>query len=107
MPDRCKPNEGEIPLLRLVITSRAPTARAVTPARIEDALNRAQVGEPRLADYRSEATSPKHAADDFAAHLLMPHYLFRPLSRQHQTLTFKTVNLIAEKQSDCHGDMPY
>lgn len=42
------------------------------------------------------ALSPERVADRFAADLLMPAYLFRPLARQHAKLTFKVVNALAE-----------
>ncbi|MEN2989346.1 ImmA/IrrE family metallo-endopeptidase [Tistrella sp. BH-R2-4] len=42
------------------------------------------------------ALSPERVADGFAAHLLMPAYLFKPLARQHGRLTFKAVNALAE-----------
>ncbi len=42
------------------------------------------------------ALSPERTADGFAADLLMPHFLFRPLSRQQTKLTFKTVSSLAE-----------
>jgi hypothetical protein len=40
--------------------------------------------------------SPERVADVFAADLLMPAYLFKPLARQHAKLTFKAVNVLAE-----------
>ena len=40
--------------------------------------------------------SPERVADGFAADLLMPAYLFKPLARQHAKLTFKAVNALAE-----------
>jgi hypothetical protein len=42
------------------------------------------------------ALSPERVADGFAADLLMPAYLFKPLARQHAKLTFKAVNALAE-----------
>lgn len=43
-----------------------------------------------------DARLPERVADNFAADLLMPNYLFRPLARQHERLTFKTVDALAE-----------
>ncbi len=42
------------------------------------------------------ALSPERTADGYAADLLMPHFLFRPLSRQHSKLTFKAVGALAD-----------
>lgn len=42
------------------------------------------------------AISPERVADSFAADLLMPAYLFKPLARQHSKLNFKSVNALAE-----------
>lgn len=51
----------------------------------------------RVDDYHPDhALSPERVADGFAADLLMPNYLFRPLSRQHDNLSFKTVNALAD-----------
>ena len=51
----------------------------------------------RVDNYRPDhALSPERIADAFAADLLMPNYMFRPLSRQHAKLTFKTVNTLAD-----------
>ena len=41
--------------------------------------------------------SPERVADSFAADLLMPHYLFKPLARRHAKLTFKAVDALAEE----------
>jgi hypothetical protein len=41
-----------------------------------------------------DPTSPERVADVYAADLLMPHYLFRPIARQHPKLTFKTVSTL-------------
>jgi IrrE N-terminal-like domain len=41
-----------------------------------------------------DPTSPERVADVYAADLLMPHYLFRPVARQHPKLTFKTVSAL-------------
>lgn len=40
--------------------------------------------------------SPERVADGYAADLLMPSYLFRPLARQYAKLTFKTVSALAD-----------
>lgn len=40
--------------------------------------------------------SPERIADGYAADLLLPSYLFRPLARQHARLTFKAINALAE-----------
>ena len=51
----------------------------------------------RLEEYRPrDALSPERAADGYAADLLMPHYLFKPLARQQGKLTFKAVNALAD-----------
>ena len=48
-------------------------------------------------DFRArDALSPERIADQYAADLLMPNYLFRPISRQHRRLDFKTVTAIAQ-----------
>jgi hypothetical protein len=48
-------------------------------------------------DYRPrDGTSPERTADAYAADLLMPHYLFKPLARQQKRLTFKAVNELAD-----------
>lgn len=39
--------------------------------------------------------SPERVADGYAADLLMPHYLFGPLARQHAKLTFKAITALA------------
>jgi Zn-dependent peptidase ImmA (M78 family) len=50
----------------------------------------------RAEEYRPrDALSPERAADGYAADLLMPHHLFRPLARQQGKLTFKTVSALA------------
>jgi len=46
--------------------------------------------------------SPERIADGYAADLLMPYYLFRPLARQHTKLTFKAVNALAEAFTTSH-----
>jgi hypothetical protein len=57
----------------------------------------------RAEDYRPrDALSPERAADAYAADLLMPNYLFRPLARQHGKLTFKTVNGLADAFNTSH-----
>ncbi|TIU52055.1 MAG: ImmA/IrrE family metallo-endopeptidase [Mesorhizobium sp.] len=51
----------------------------------------------RAEEYRPrDALSPERAADGYAADLLMPHYLFRPLARQLGKLTFKAVRALAD-----------
>lgn len=51
----------------------------------------------RLEEYQPRsALSPERAADGYAADLLMPYYLFKPLARQQGKLTFKAVNALAE-----------
>lgn len=51
----------------------------------------------RLEEYRPrDALSPERAADGYAADLLMPYYLFKPLARQQGKLSFKAVNALAE-----------
>lgn len=51
----------------------------------------------RLEDYRpSETRSPERIADGYAADLLMPYYLFRPLAREIGKPNFKTVEALAE-----------
>jgi len=42
------------------------------------------------------ALSRERVADSFAADLLMPAYLFKPLAQQHAKLTFKAVDALAE-----------
>ena len=50
----------------------------------------------RAEDYQPRATvSPERTADNYAADLLMPNYLFRPLARQYGRLNFKTINTLA------------
>lgn len=51
----------------------------------------------RVEEYRpQDGLSPERTADGYAADLLMPNYLFRPLARQHGKLTFKTVAALAD-----------
>ncbi len=51
----------------------------------------------RADDYRPrEETSPERVADGYAADLLLPHYLFKPLARQQKRLTFKAVGELAD-----------
>lgn len=51
----------------------------------------------RVEDYRPrDRTSPERLADAYAADLLMPHYLFRPLAREQGKLTFKAVSALAD-----------
>lgn len=50
----------------------------------------------RAEEYRPrDAFSPERAADGYAADLLMPNYLFRPLARQQGKLTFKAISALA------------
>jgi hypothetical protein len=51
----------------------------------------------RVEDYRPrEARSPERSADAYAADLLMPSYLFRPLARQQGKPSFKAVSALAD-----------
>jgi hypothetical protein len=51
----------------------------------------------RAEDYKPrEATSPERIADIYAADLLMPNYLFKPIVQQYQKLNFKTVQAVAD-----------
>ena len=51
----------------------------------------------RLEEYRTrDALSPERIADSYAADLLMPYYLFRPLARHQGKLTFKAVSTLAD-----------
>jgi hypothetical protein len=51
----------------------------------------------RVEEYRPrDARSPERTADGYAADLLMPYYLFRPLARQQEKLTFKAVTALAD-----------
>ncbi|MGJ0535405.1 ImmA/IrrE family metallo-endopeptidase [Methylocystis sp.] len=43
-----------------------------------------------------EAMSPERVADDYAADLLLPNYLFKPIARQHPKLDFASVKAIAD-----------
>lgn len=45
---------------------------------------------------RQSALASERLADSYAADLLMPHYLFRPLALQHSKLTFKAVSALAD-----------
>lgn len=50
----------------------------------------------RVEEYRPrDVLSPERVADSYAADLLMPNYLFRPLARHQSKLTFKTVAALA------------
>lgn len=57
-------------------------------------------GQPlvcRAEDFRPrDVLSSERIADMYAADLLMPNYLFRPLAHQHPKLTFKTITTIAD-----------
>ncbi len=51
----------------------------------------------RAEEYRPRDTlSPERVADGYAADLLLPNYLFRPLARQQPKLTFKAVSSLAD-----------
>jgi len=51
----------------------------------------------RVEEYRPrDSLSPERTADGYAADLLMPYYLFRPLARQQSKLTFKAVAALAD-----------
>jgi hypothetical protein len=51
----------------------------------------------RLEEYRpNQSRSPERLADGYAADLLMPYYLFRPLARDIGKPTFKAVTVLAE-----------
>ena len=51
----------------------------------------------RVEEYRPrDALSPERLADSYAADLLMPYYLFRPLARQQGKLTFKAIAALAD-----------
>lgn len=45
---------------------------------------------------RQSVLASERLADSYAANLLMPHYLFRPLAREQGHLTFKTVSALAD-----------
>lgn len=44
---------------------------------------------------RQSALASERLADSYAANLLMPHYLFRPLAHEQGKLTFKAVSALA------------
>jgi hypothetical protein len=51
----------------------------------------------RADDYSpTHALAPEQVANTYAADLLMPNYLFQPISRQYGKLTFKTVNALSD-----------
>ena len=51
----------------------------------------------RVAEYQPrDPLSPERSADGYAADLLMPYYLFRPLTRRQGKPTFKAVAALAE-----------
>lgn len=51
----------------------------------------------RVEDYRPrDRASPERLADSYAADLLLPHYLFRPIAREHDKPTFKAVSVLAD-----------
>lgn len=51
----------------------------------------------RLEEYRPrDGLSPERVADGYAADLVMPNYLFRPIARRQGKATFGTVSALAE-----------
>jgi hypothetical protein len=51
----------------------------------------------RVDEYRPrDGTSPERVADAYAADLLMPSYLFRPLARKQPKLSWKAVTALAD-----------
>jgi hypothetical protein len=51
----------------------------------------------KVEEYRPrDITSPECVADGYAADLLMPHYLFKPLAREQGKLSFKAVDALVE-----------
>ena len=51
----------------------------------------------RAEEYHPRDTlSPERIADGYAADLLMPYYMFRPLARQQSKLAFKAVTALAD-----------
>lgn len=51
----------------------------------------------RVEDYRPrERASPERLADGYAADLLMPHYLFKPLAREQGKPTFNAASVLAD-----------
>lgn len=51
----------------------------------------------RADEYRPrDVTSPERVADGYAADLLLPHYLFKPLALQQKRLTFKSIGELAD-----------
>ena len=52
----------------------------------------------RVEDYQPRSSaSLEYAADRYAADLLIPHYLFRPMVAKQKMLNFATIKTIAEK----------
>jgi hypothetical protein len=47
-------------------------------------------------DHKVAAASPERIADNFAAELLMPRYLFNPIARKYRGLNFTNVRDVAE-----------
>ena len=51
----------------------------------------------RVEEYRPrDFASPERSADTYAADLLMPYYLFKPLARRQGKPTFKSITALAE-----------
>ncbi|MCA8907574.1 MAG: ImmA/IrrE family metallo-endopeptidase [Rhodospirillaceae bacterium] len=51
----------------------------------------------RVEEYRpSGLASPERTADEYAANLLMPSYLFRPMARDQKKLNFKAIKEVAD-----------
>ncbi len=48
-----------------------------------------------IGGYGSKSNPSEKVADQFAADLLMPRFLFDPALRQHQKLSFKTIRLLS------------
>jgi len=52
----------------------------------------------RAEDYQPDnPLSAERVADSFAADLLMPNYLFHPLSREHAKCNFQTIDVLADR----------
>lgn len=57
----------------------------------------------RAEDYAPRTVlSPERVADNYAADLLMPHYLFQPMSRQHAKLDLAAVSVLADAFNVSH-----
>ena len=48
-----------------------------------------------IGNYRNEQATKERAADTYAADLLMPWYLFKPVAREHKRLDLKSIRLVA------------